>query len=128
MNALFWTFCTLLITLTLISAFGGGIRYRENFLEEVFDRERSTTNNTHATSVANDLLEKLTFDQMAPVMGGVVEDEMAAPLSSVESEDAVEMPKAVAPMMPTMPTQESSLSPAPTLVEAFDGEVFARFQ
>lgn len=127
MNALFWTFCTLLITLTLISAFGGGIRYRENFLEEVFDRERSTTNNTHAASVANDLLEKLTFDQMAPVMGGVVEDEMAAPLSSVESEDAVEMPKAVAPVMPTMPTQQSSLSPAPPLVEAFDGEVFARF-
>lgn len=127
MNALFWTFCTLLITLTLISAFGGGIRYRENFLEEVFDRERSTTNNTHAASVANDLLEKLTFDQMAPVMGGVVEDEMAAPLSSVESEDAVEMPKAVAPVMPTMPTQQSPLSPAPPLVEAFDGEVFARF-
>ena len=124
MNALFWTFCTLLITLTLISAFGGGIRYRENFLEEVFDREQSTSNNTNAASVANDLLEKLTFDQMAPVMGGVVEDEMAAPLSSVESEDAVEMPKAVAPVMPT---QESSLSPAPPLVEAFDGEVFARF-
>lgn len=125
MNALFWTFCTLLITLTLISAFGGGIRYRENFLEEVFDRDQSSTNNTNAVAVANDLLEKLTFDQMAPAMNGVVEDEMPAPLSSVESEDALEMPESVSP--PTMPTQESSVSFSPSLVEAFDGEVFAPF-
>lgn len=124
MNALFWTFCTLLITLTLISAFGGGIRYRENFLEEVFDRDQSTTNNTNATVVANDLLEKLTFDQITPVMGGVVEDEIADHSSSVEPEDDIKIPE---PVASTMPTQESPLLPVANLVEAFDGESFAPF-
>ena len=33
----FWMFCVLLLIITLLSSFGGGIRYRENFLEEVFD-------------------------------------------------------------------------------------------
>ena len=33
----FWMYCTLLFILTLISSFGGSIRYQENFLEEVFN-------------------------------------------------------------------------------------------
>ena len=37
MHRLFWVFCSFLIVLTLISAIGGGIRYRENFMDEVLD-------------------------------------------------------------------------------------------
>jgi hypothetical protein len=33
----FWMFFVLLLIITVISSLGGGIRYRENFLEEVFD-------------------------------------------------------------------------------------------
>lgn len=33
----FWMFFILLLIITVISSLGGGIRYRENFLEEVFD-------------------------------------------------------------------------------------------
>ena len=33
----FWMFFILLLIITIISSLGGGIRYRENFLEEVFD-------------------------------------------------------------------------------------------
>jgi hypothetical protein len=35
MHQLFWIFCTFLVILTLISTFGGGIRYKENFIDEV---------------------------------------------------------------------------------------------
>lgn len=46
----FWMFCVLLLVITLLSSFGGGIRYRENFLEEVFDLNDITnyiTDNTN---------------------------------------------------------------------------------
>ena len=33
----FWMFFILLLIITVTSSLGGGIRYRENFLEEVFD-------------------------------------------------------------------------------------------
>lgn len=33
----FWMFCILLMIITITSSIGGGIRFRENFLEEVFD-------------------------------------------------------------------------------------------
>ena len=35
MHQIFWLFCTFLVILTLISTFGGGIRYKENFIDEV---------------------------------------------------------------------------------------------
>lgn len=37
MKKSFWMFFVLLLIITVISSLGGGIRYRENFLEEVFD-------------------------------------------------------------------------------------------
>jgi hypothetical protein len=37
MKSLYWMFCILLLVLTLISALGGSIQYRENFLEEILD-------------------------------------------------------------------------------------------
>lgn len=37
MDKLFGVFCSFLLILTLLSTIGGGIRFRENFMEEVLD-------------------------------------------------------------------------------------------
>ena len=42
MNDTFWMFAIMLMLITLISSIGGGIRYRENFLDEVLDLNDST--------------------------------------------------------------------------------------
>lgn len=59
----FWMFCVMLLVITLISSIGGGIRYRENFLEEVFDlnditAELSETNNYY-TPVFEETVEEI---------------------------------------------------------------------
>jgi len=57
-------FCVLLLVITLISSIGGGIRYRENFLEEVFDlnditTELNETNNNYYTPVFEETVEEI---------------------------------------------------------------------
>lgn len=44
----FWLFCILLMIITITSSLGGGIRFRENFLEEVFDLNDITSELEHS--------------------------------------------------------------------------------
>ena len=129
MNALFWTFCTLLITLTLISAFGGGIRYRENFLQEMFDKEHGHSNHTNAKTASSNIIEKITFDQMHPIDNhAFVEDEMI-PSTMVEPEEVYNEPVYEEPVKTSslMTQQPSVPTMGPALIEAFDGDMFASF-
>ena len=41
MKDTFWMFAVMLMLITLISSLGGGIRYRENFVDEVLDNDDS---------------------------------------------------------------------------------------
>jgi len=136
MNAVFWTFCTLLITLTLISAFGGGIRYRENFLSEVFDNSLHESERV-SNQMANELLETLTFDQTAHMMNPqMVEDEIAANLydESIDTVNTMTEPEEpetindVKTIPTTMMTQDTTVPKAMNaVIEAFDGDMFASF-
>jgi len=124
MNEVFWLFCTFLIVLTLISSIGGGIRYRENFIDEVFDKVEVNANAYDADVVSNSMLKKLTFDNMkldsydpvqetnAPLK--VVSDEQLSTLQNVEDETS----EPVAVPSPRMQTN---------VIEAFDGDMFASF-
>lgn len=124
MNEVFWLFCTFLIVLTLISSIGGGIRYRENFIDEVFDKVEVNANAYDADVVSNSMLKKLTFDNMKldsydPVQETnaslkVVSDEQLSTLQDVEDETS----EPVAVPSPRMQTN---------VIEAFDGDMFASF-
>ena len=37
MHSTFWIFTTLLLTMTILSSFGGGMRYTENFMDDILD-------------------------------------------------------------------------------------------
>lgn len=43
MKNTFWMFAIMLMLITLISSMGGGIRYRENFIDEVLDINNDNT-------------------------------------------------------------------------------------
>lgn len=43
MKNTFWMFAIMLMLITLISSMGGGIRYRENFVDEVLDINNDNT-------------------------------------------------------------------------------------
>ena len=125
MNEVFWLFCTFLIVLTLIASIGGGIRYRENFIDEVFDKVALNANTSDTDVVSNSMLKKLTFDNMklgydpaqqtnAPLN---VQDEQVSELQDVQ--DETESPSLVESVPP--PTMQTNV------IEAFDGEMFASF-
>ena len=65
----FWMFCVLLLVITLLSSIGGGIRYRENFLEEVFDLNDITSEldgtNTYYSPII-DIPEEQPLQQPVP--------------------------------------------------------------
>lgn len=112
MHRLFWIFCSFLIILTLISTIAGGIRYRENFMDEVLDDMYEDVK-----EVDSNILRTLTNTE-------VVEEEAVV--------------KTTPPAMPTptpKPVQEppvvkgvqSDLSSNYKVIEPFNGNVYATF-
>jgi hypothetical protein len=142
MHKLFWTFCTFLIILTIISALGGSIRFRENFLEEIFDVYQ--TDIQSVSEVSNEILTHTFVSQEA-------KDDISLP-----SVPSPVVPSPVVPSVPSRPTRTSStlssvvpprssssktntVMPSRTnffkntnsygpVIEAFDGEQFASFR
>lgn len=126
MDRLFWTFCTFLVILTMISAFGGSIRYRENFLEELFDDVSDVPLNNDAASISNEILSQTLASQEE------MEENILPP--PVASTPTVEQPPAT-PSPPSNPpplvkpaqtnyfkTPSNSYGP---VIEAFDGGLYA---
>ena len=114
MHRLFWIFCSFLIILTLISAIGGGIRYRENFMDEVLDNMYDSVK-----EVDPSVMRTLT-------MTNVVEEE--AVVKSVPA--PVPVPKPVVPTPPAPPTikgVQSDFSNGYKVIEPFNGNVYATF-
>ena len=60
MKGMFWMLVVMLSLLTLISALGGGIRYRENFFEEVLELQdiNAQLHETNADPLPLDMLEE----------------------------------------------------------------------
>lgn len=114
MHRLFWIFCSFLIILTLISAIGGGIRYRENFMDEVLDNMYD-----NVKDVDPSVMRTLT-------MNNVVEEE--AVIKSRPAPVPTPVPAPV-PTPPTPPVKgvQSDLSTNYKVIEAFNGNVYATF-
>ena len=101
----FWMFCVLLLIITLLSSFGGGIRYRENFLEEVFD--------------LNDVTDFITdtknyFPINFPT--SVTEETITVPEKKIEEETPIQLEEP-APVLPGVSQFD--------IIEAYTGEAFA---
>lgn len=127
MDRLFWTFCTFLVILTMISAFGGSIRFRENFLEELFENDGEVSLNEDAASISNDILSQTLVSQE-------------------ESEENIVPAPIASPTPDTKPTITTPPPPPPTVkpsrtnflnndansygpvIEAFDGDMYASFK
>jgi len=107
----FWMFCVLFLIITLLSSFGGGIRYRENFLEEVFD--------------LNDVTDFITdtrnyFPINFPTSVTEENDESE---KKIEEETVPTVPIQLNEPVPVLPGITSQYN----IIEAYTGEAFAAF-
>ena len=104
MKGMFWMLVVMLSMLTLISALGGGIRYRENFFEEVLELQ--------------DINAELHEPLPAPLPGSYTEEEVkpSAPVKACK-------PPAPAPVnTPPAPVK----TPPPTeMVGGYSGPSYA---
>lgn len=113
MHIIFWIFCSFLIILTLISAIGGGIRYRENFMDEVLDDMYDSVDKIDS-SVIRTLIKTTT---------NVIDEE-----EHVEKQVPIE--SVIVPQKINTPTVQgvtTDLSANYEVIEAFNGNVYATF-
>lgn len=106
----FWMFCLLLLVITLTSSVGGGIRFRENFLEEVFD--------------LNDITSELdgTTSFYSPIDLKDVSEETDAVPKKIEEENSVNVPIEL-PVVNSVDKLQSQYE----IIEAYTGEAYAAF-
>jgi hypothetical protein len=92
MKNFFWMFVILLMIITLSSSIGGGIRYRENFLQEILE----------LNDISNDALNDLQFDYNS--------------LKKIEEEETITKPptQLPPPPVPQPPTQLAPTQLPPT--------------
>jgi hypothetical protein len=123
MDTTFWVFCTFLIILTLIASLGGGVRYRENFIEEVFDTI-SSVNKKEIPQISDKLIQQTmtTHDAINPMMSTSVVDE----------EDPMQPPPPPKQQLPSASSHNPVNFPNTNInsyatIEAFQGDMFASF-
>lgn len=119
----FWMFCVLLMIITLLSSIGGGIRFRENFLEEVFD--------------LNDITDDLEANHYYPLEYNNTISEESAPVvspppvvSAPPVVDTKKIEEETVEKVPVQLEQPSSFRAQPSpfqVIEAYSGEAFASF-
>jgi hypothetical protein len=110
--------------ITLLSSIGGGIRFRENFLEEVFD--------------LNDITEDLESSYYFPLENTAVAEEsepvvvkppspppVVVPAKKIEEETAPAKPVPV--QLNKEPSPLSKLVSQFQIIEGYSGEAFAAF-
>lgn len=137
MDRLFWTFCTFLVILTMISAFGGSIRFRENFLEELFENGDDAPLNEDVATISNEILSQTLVSREEM-------EENIVPPAPVMSSTSTSVPPDVVKPQPTPPPpppvnnpSSSTVKPSRAnyfenpansygpVIEAFDGGFYA---
>jgi hypothetical protein len=103
MKGMFWMLVVMLSLLTLISALGGGIRYRENFFDEVLE------------------LQDINAE---------LHETLPAPLSPVITQEPVAKPTPVKACKPPAPAPINTPAPAPVkspapIVGGYSGPSYA---
>lgn len=147
MDRLFWTFCTFLVILTLISSFGGSIRYRENFFEELFDNDMSNGSNhgEDVASISSKILSQTLVSQemeenIIPSPVASIPTVQSTPSSKPSTSSSSSSSSSSAPSpssSSSSPTSNQSVQPSRTnffknqsnsygpVIEAFDGGLYA---
>jgi hypothetical protein len=116
----FWMFCVFLMIITLLSSFGGGIRYRENFLEEVYDLNDITSDLTHTNDFYPVNIDTKIYEESASEK---IEEEIVTPVMKQP------IPRPIVPVsLPGPPIGISSDFAQYNVIEAYTGEAFASFK
>lgn len=98
MKTIFWIFTVLLLTMTMLSTLGGGIRYKENFIDDILDDTKLSV-----SDVDMDMIKSTLVTQ---------ENEVLVP----------------APAPTPKPSTKASPTPSKTVdLQPFDGDEFASF-
>lgn len=104
MKTIFWIFTVLLLTMTMLSTLGGGIRYKENFIDDILDDTKLSV-----SDVDMDMIKSTLVTQ---------ENEVIVPASA----------PAPAPAPTPKPSTKASPTPSKTVnLQPFDGDEFASF-
>lgn len=105
MKTIFWIFIVLLLTMTMLSTLGGGIRYKENFIDDILDDTKLSVSDVDMAMIKSTLVTQ--------------ENEVL----STES-----VPAPVPPSRPPKPsTKASPTSSKIADLQPFDGDEFASF-
>lgn len=143
MHKLFWTFCTFLIILTLISSLGGGIRYRENFLEEIFDTIEDISENNNSYGISDSILQQtmVSSEENTPMydipptnVPDIVTEEDTLKDPVVNTIPVVNKPTPTPTTNNNLVKTENKVNASSydtssygPFIEAFDGEMYASF-
>lgn len=98
MKSFFWMFVVMLTLLTLLSALGGGIRYRENFFEEVLDLQ--------------DINSELHNETVDPVPEEVVDEEAPKPTPVKACKSPAPVAQNAPPTKPKQPSVSGYAGPS----------------
>ena len=138
----FWMFFILLSIITVISSLGGGIRYRENFLEEVFDVNDALDGIVQDLSdlpkyFYSPLLNKpiISEEQVEPVVKEQVQPKIAKPIIKQADMPSVLNMQPLPPPKKTVAFDESATQVVQPVepnnntfdvLEGFSGDMYAR--
>tara|TARA_Y100000389_G_C17451276_1_gene514984 strand:- start:791 stop:1168 length:378 start_codon:yes stop_codon:yes gene_type:complete len=115
-------FIGLLFVITLVSSIGGGIRYRENFLNEVFGDH--TDDNLMVTNPFEPNIEKAIPHAVKPLFEDTVK-----PIQEVTTEEVVEeeIVTSIIKSKPSSTKPTSIKSNVFSQISGFDGDMYASF-
>jgi len=109
MHSTFWVFTTLLLTMTILSSFGGGMRYTENFMDDILD----DSDIDRSTYDLNELKHTLVS----------AEPEHLEPNSSND----ISPPTILGKVHIKEPNNKVPDNDMPSTINAFDGDTYALF-
>tara|TARA_B110000261_G_scaffold160255_1_gene199527 strand:- start:20 stop:337 length:318 start_codon:yes stop_codon:yes gene_type:complete len=103
--------------LTLVSTLGGGIRYRENFMDEILDDMYEEVGDL-TTNVMNTLYKLVPGEES--IQEESIQEESIIPKKNIQGilKTKLQQPK---------PTDHMGSDYAPLVIEAFDGNVYSNF-
>jgi hypothetical protein len=117
-------FIGLLFVITLVSSIGGGIRYRENFLSEVFGDH--TDDNLMVTNPFEPNIEKAIPHAVKPLFEETVNQTKEIPTEKDVVEEEEVVTSIIKSKSPT--TKQTSIkSNVFSQISGFDGDVYASF-
>lgn len=137
MKDAFWMFAIILMIITLISSIGGGIRYRENFIEEVFDMNDSSVDPPtgydyypihHPVKAVSEAPKEMSVAPKETVKKVSFEDKKIEEEAEIESKEEITAPVEKTPIKLNKPAAvPCNHKSTPEFVVPYGGAFFAPF-